>query len=60
MIDFINMIIDCDDFETLLGDMYQPTIACLVVSWGLLSFGALCEAFIMLVKSIFRGGSGNG
>lgn len=56
MIDFINAILQEDDFETLLGDLYAPTVSAIVVSWCILSFGALCQAFICLVTGLFKGG----
>lgn len=56
MADFIQSLIDCTDFETLLGDMYQPTCAAIVASWCILSFGALCSAFTSLIRGLFRGG----
>jgi hypothetical protein len=54
MTDFLQMLIDCDDFETLLGDMYQPACACIVISWAILSFGAVCQIFSTLVTGLFK------
>lgn len=54
MSDFIAELIACDDFEILLGDMYQPTCACIVISFAILSFGALCSMFTTIITRLFN------
>lgn len=60
MLDFISEIIACDDFELLLGDLYQPCCCCIVVSWCILSFGAVCGAFQHIFAALFAGVGGGG
>lgn len=56
MIDFIETVImNSEDYAELLGDMYEPVCACLVVGFNLIGFGAVCTAFTTLLKSMFGG-----
>lgn len=44
MIDFINGIIS-GDLPELLGDLYVPTVATVVASWGIIAFGGAVSVF---------------
>lgn len=55
MIDFIDIIMNCEDYAELLGDMYAPVCACLVVGFNLIGFTAVCSAFTALLKGMFGG-----
>ena len=54
MIDFITMLLECDDFEILLGDLYQPVCAGLVFVWGSSLLCGVISLFNLIVSGIFR------
>lgn len=55
MTDFIIMLLTSSDYETLLGDLYQPVCACIVTVCAILAFGAFAQAFANLFSVFFRG-----
>lgn len=55
MHDLISTLIN-SDLEELLGDLYQPVCACIVASWSILSFGAVCSAFTHIFSAVLGGG----
>lgn len=56
MIDFLTeIIINGDDFETLLGDLYAPTCSALICGLSFIAFGGCVSAFCSLIRGIFGG-----
>lgn len=57
MLELLEYLIACDmsDLETLLGDMYQPCAACIVVLFAVIPPAALAECLCLLPR-ILGGG----
>lgn len=62
MSELITYLITCSmaDLETLLGDMYQPAVACIVALVGVLPAVCLVECVTLLVRLLSPGGGKNG
>lgn len=54
MINFIHDLLTASDYHDLLGDMYEPVVACLVVCIPLISLGATASAFVEVIRCMFR------
>lgn len=55
MVEFITELLNASDYAELLGDLYQPVCACIVVSFAVLAFGGFVQAFANLFSVFFRG-----
>lgn len=58
MIDLLEYLISCDmsELETLLGDMYQPAAAAVVVLFAIIPPVGLVECVCLLVRLLSGGG----
>lgn len=54
MVEFFETLIETDDFETLLGDLYQPVCAGLVFTWGVVAFAGVVSMFNAILAAIFQ------
>lgn len=55
MLEFLESLLEESDFRTLLGDMFEPACACILVGFCLISFAACCSMFIAIIKGLFGG-----
>lgn len=62
MSDLISTLIsaDVEELQTLLGDMFQPAAACVLVLGSVLPVAGLAEALCLLVRLLAGGGRRDG